>query len=95
MSMSISPEIAFQQTSLWQHGTVLEISALVDKMGMRGTVSRPWSQMRKTGEGTAISILRHQRRSTHLWQAPFLHEITIISGRGYEFPSISFRYLLS
>lgn len=51
MSVSISPEIAFQPTCLWQHHTVLKSFHLLDKTRMWGTVSHPWSQMRKTEEG--------------------------------------------
>ena len=52
MSMSISPEIAFQLVCLWQHCTVLKsFSSLMDKTRIWGTVSHPSSQMRENQRG--------------------------------------------
>lgn len=90
MSVSISPEIAFQPTCLWQHHTVLKSFHLLDKTRMWGTVSHPWSQMRKTEEGMHgyfyflyfdTNKESSNRGSQFMKGLLFLHDITIISGR--------------
>ena len=81
------------------------ISSLIDKTRIWGTVSHPLSQMRKTGEGMAISMLwhkkkKHQKKSSNrgsqFMRGLFACDNHNLQGWGKRYGFYSaFQYLLS